>query len=389
VSAGTIDPALLLTEEDQMLREMLARYVADNYDIDRRRRAVEDGVHWRPDVWRELAELGVLGAGLPEALGGFGGGAVAHMLIMEQLGAALALEPYLDTAVIGGGVLAYASEEVSSDLAAGVMAGDVRFALAQTEPRSRYNLAAVETRATSHADGYVLNGYKAAAKGAAHATHLIVTARTSGDSRDSDGISIFVVPIDAPGIDRQDYALVDGHAASDIRFDNVVVQQTGAVGQIGKGLPILEAVVDAAIAATCAEAVGVLRRLLDDTVDYTKQRRQFGRALSEFQALRHRMVDMFIKVEEAASMTHMATLALSWQVPERRRAIAAAKVCVGRACQFVGQNAVQLHGAIGTTEELGVSHYFKRALLIENQFGSVDHHLAQFIEMTHANQEVG
>lgn len=379
---------VVLTDENSMLRDMITRYLSENYDLETRRKAVATGARWRPEVWGELAELGLLGAGLPEPLGGFGGGAVAHMVVMEQVGANLALEPYLETAVIGGGFLCHADAVLAATLSEGVIGGEVRFAFAQAEPRSRYNLAAIETRARRQGDGFVLNGYKAVVTGARHATHLIVTARTAGDVRDREGVSIFVLPLETPGVVRRDFALVDGHAASDISFEGAFVPASALIGPVGQGLPIVEEVVDQAIAATCSEAVGVLRRMLDDTVAYTKQRKQFGAALSEFQTLRHRMVDMFIKVEEAVSMTEMATFALSWNPADRGRAISAAKVCIGRACQFVGQNAVQLHGAIGTTEELAVSHYFKRAVLIENLFGSVDHHIARFAELSAAESMI-
>jgi alkylation response protein AidB-like acyl-CoA dehydrogenase len=370
--------SIVLTEEQTMLRDMVSRFFAENYDFDTRRKIVNGGGAWRPEIWQAIAELGLLGAGLPEELGGLGGGAVEHMLIMEQIGAALALEPYLATAVIGGSILKHVPIDRAGELATGIVAGNFRLALAQAEPQARYNLAAVETRAESAGRGYVLNGFKSVIAGAAHATHFVVSARTGGASRDREGICLFLVPADATGIGRRDYALVDGHGASDVTFTGVEVPATALIGEPGKGLALIEEATDAAIAAICAEAIGVMRRLLADTVTYAKERKQFGRTLGEFQVLQHRMVDMLIEVEEATSMTHLATLAQAWPADERAQAVSAAKVRVGKACRFVGQNAVQLHGAIGTTDELALSHYFGRAAILENMFGSVDHHLARF-----------
>lgn len=376
--------SIILTEEQSMFREMVAKYLADNCSLETRQKTIASGSVWRPEVWRDFAELGILGAGFPEELGGFGGGTIEHMIVMEQLGGALALEPYLETAVIGGGFLMHADKALASELCNGISSGDARIAFAYAEPRGRYNLAAIETKARSQGGDFILDGHKAVVIGASCATHLIVTARTSGYDRDQEGISVFLAPIDLPGLRRRDYSMVDGHGASDVYFDQVRVPQAALIGPLDQGFPIVQQVVDSAIAAICAEAVGVMRRLLDDTVAYTKQRKQFGQPIANFQVLKHRMVDMLINVEEAISMTHMATLALAKSGAERSRAVSAAKVHVGKACRFVGQNAVQLHGAIGTTDELAVSHYFKRATVLENMFGSVDHHLTRFASIMSA-----
>lgn len=380
--------SIVLNPEQTMLRDLVSRYFTKNYDFDTRRAMVLGGGQWRPEIWKELAELGLLGAAVPEALGGLGGGAVEHMIVMEQVGAHLALEPYIETTVIGSKLLDFLQKDVAALIGSGIIAGEVRLAFAQSEPRGRYNLSVVETKAAHVSNHYLINGFKSVVVSAAHATHLIVAARTGGGARDSDGISLFLVDSAATGISRRDFLLIDGHSASDVSFENVRVEASARIGAEGSALPILEELYDAAITASCAEAVGVLQRLLDDTVAYSKERKQFGQSIGSLQVLKHRMVDMFIEVQEAISMTHLATIAQEWPAAERSLAVAAAKVRVGNACRFVSQNAVQLHGGIGTAEELAVSHYFKRATILENLFGSVDHHLMRFASMSSTKRKM-
>ena len=223
----------------------------------------------------------------------------------------------------------------------------------------------------------MLNGMKAVVIGAPYATHLIVTARTSGGQRDATGISVFIVPKDAAGVTARDYPTVDGFRASEVYLENVKVGAEALVGPEGQAMPLIEKVMDEALAATCAEACGVLSRLHEGTLEYTKQRKQFGQPISSFQVLQHRMVDMFIQVEQSISMTYMATIKLGVE-GERSKSASAAKVQIGKACRFVGQNAIQLHGGMGMTDEMAIGHYFKRATMIESAFGSTDHHLARY-----------
>jgi pimeloyl-CoA dehydrogenase small subunit len=366
------------TEEQSMLRDTVAAYLGDHYDFDKRRAVVAKEPGWRPEVWKAFAEeLGILGAPFSEELGGLGGGPIENMVVMEEFGKALVVEPYLGTVVIGGGFLKHSGYAGAADLIGGIIEGKAIFAFASAEPQSRYNLAAVATTAKKDGAGWVLNGHKAVVVGAPFATHLIVTARTAGGERDAQGISVFLVEKGAKGVTTRDYPTVDGNRASEVYFENVSLGADALIGPADNGLPLVEKVVDEAIAATCAEACGVLRKLHEGTLEYTKQRKQFGVPISSFQVLQHRMVDMFIQVEQSISMTYMANIKVGDDA-ERAKAASAAKVQIGKACKFVGQNAIQLHGGMGMTDEMAIGHYFKRATMIEGVFGSVDHHLARY-----------
>ena len=366
------------TEEQSMLRDTVASYLADHYDFDKRRAVAGNEPGWRPEIWKAFAEeLGILGAPFSEELGGLGGGPIENMIVMEEFGKALVIEPYLGTVVIGGGFLKHSGHAGASDLIGGIIEGKTTFAFAQAEPQSRYNLASVATTAKKDGSGYLLNGHKAVVIGAPFASHLIVTARTAGAERDAKGVSVFLVETAAKGVSTRDYPTVDGFRASEVYLENVAVGADALIGTVDNGLPLVERVVDEAIAATCAEACGVLRRLHEGTLEYTKQRKQFGVPISSFQVLQHRMVDMFIQLEQSISMTYMANIKVTDEA-ERAKAVSAAKVQIGKACKFVGQNAIQLHGGMGMTDEMAIGHYFKRATMIESAFGSVDHHLARY-----------
>jgi alkylation response protein AidB-like acyl-CoA dehydrogenase len=367
------------TEEQGMLRDTLASYLAETYGFERRQAIVGRAPGWSPATWQAFAEeLGILGAAFPDALGGLGGGPVDNMIIMEALGGALSVEPYLGTAVIGGGFIKHSGHADAADLVGQIIAGQAIFAFAHAEPQGRYDWANLKTTATRRGAGWTLNGRKAVVVGAPWASHLIVTARTGGGQRDREGVSVFLVDPAAPGVTLNEFATIDGARAADIVFEDVALGAEALMGPQDHALPLIEKVIDEAIVATCAEACGVLRRLHDDTVEYTKQRRQFGAPIASFQVLQHRMVDMYIHLEQANSITYMATHKLGAADAERARCAAAAKVQVGKACRFVGKNAIQLHGGMGTTDELAVGHYFKRATLIESAFGSTDHHLARY-----------
>jgi hypothetical protein len=366
------------TEEQSMLRDTVASYLADHYSFDQRRAMLGQEPGWSPQTWKAFAEeLGILGAPFSEELGGLGGGPVENMIVMEEFGKALVVEPYLSTVVIGGGFLKHSDHPNAEALIGQIIAGEAIFAFAYAEPQGRYNLADLKTTAKKDGGSWVLNGHKAVVIGAPYATHLIVTARTGGGQRDAQGVSVFIVEKSAPGVTTRDYATVDGFRASEVILENVKVGADALVGPEGQALPLVEKVVDEAIAATCAEACGVLAKLHQGTLDYTRQRKQFGQPISSFQVLQHRMVDMFIQVEQSVSMTYMATIKLSDE-RERTKAVAAAKVQIGKACKFVGQNAIQLHGGMGMTDEMAIGHYFKRATMIESAFGSTDHHLARY-----------
>jgi alkylation response protein AidB-like acyl-CoA dehydrogenase len=367
------------TEEQTLLRDSLAAYLADHYAFEQRRTAIRDEPGWRPEVWRAFAEdLGILGAAFPEELGGLGGGPTETLVIMEELGKALVVEPYLATVVIAGGFLRRADTPVAADLIGRIISGQATFAFAFAEPQGRYAWNDLATTARKDGASYVLNGKKAVVVGAPWASHLVVTARTGGARRDLSGVSVFVVDAKAPGVVMQAYPTVDGARAAEVSFENVRVPAEALIGPEGQALPLVEQVIDEATAALCAEACGVLRRLHEGTVEYAKQRKQFGQPISQFQVLQHRMVDMFIAFEQSVSMTYMAHIRLGDAPEARAKAISAAKVQIGRACRFVGQNAIQLHGGMGMTDEMAIGHYFKRATVLESQFGSTDHHLARY-----------
>jgi hypothetical protein len=368
------------TEEQSMLRDTVASYLQDKYDFETRRKIVASDAGWRPDYWKAFAEeLGILGAPFSEELGGLGGGATENMVVMEEFGKALVIEPYLGTVVIGGGFLKHSGYAGAADLIGKIISGEVITAFAYAEPQGRYTWSDLKTTAKKDGSGWTLNGHKAVVIGAPWATHLVVTARTGGGQRDTGGVSVFLVDKNAKGVVTRNYPTVDGQRASEVFFENVSLGADALIGADGAGLPLVEKVIDEATVAACAEAVGVLRKLHEGTLDYTKQRKQFGQPIATFQVLQHRMVDMFIQVEQSVSMAYMATIKVDdGSADERAKATSAAKVQIGRACRFVGQNAIQLHGGMGMTDEMAIGHYFKRATIIEGLFGSVDHHLRRY-----------
>jgi hypothetical protein len=365
------------TEEQSMLRDTVASFLQDKYDFDTRRKIVSSDSGWRADYWKAFAEeLGILGAPFSEELGGLGGGAVDNMIVMEEFGKALVIEPYLGTVVIGGGFLKHSGYASAASVIEGIIGGTTTIAFAYGEPQARYTWRDLKTTAKKDGAGWVLNGHKAVVIGAPFATHLIVTARTGGAQRDAGGVGVFLVDKSLSGIVTRDYPTVDGNRASEVYFENVSVPADALIAE--DGLALVDKVIDEATAAVGAEAVGVLRKLHEGTLDYAKQRKQFGTAIANFQVLQHRMVDMFIEVEQSVSMTYMATIKLDEDAAERAKAVSAMKVRIGRACKFVGQNAIQIHGGMGMTDELAIGHYFKRATMIEGLFGSVDHHLKRY-----------
>lgn len=367
------------TDEQQMLRDNLAAYLRDHYAFETRRGASLSDDGWRPDFWRAMAtDLGILGAALPESVGGLDGTAVDQMIIMEELGRALVLEPYLESVVVAGALLNAAGGAAAGELLRAIVRGEAVATLAWSEPAARHAFQTVRTRAVRDGAGWRLTGAKAVVAAAPWATSLLVTARTGGRDGDSEGISLFLIDRDAPGLDMRAYPTIDGRRAADLTLDDVAVGAEALIGREGGALPLIEEAGDRGIAAITAETVGVTRFMLDATVEYTRQRRQFGQAIASFQALQHRMVDMFMQVEMANSAMYLATLKLDQEPVERALAASAAKVTAANACRFVGQNAIQLHGGMGMTDELAVTHYFRRATVIEHDYGSADYHLARF-----------
>ncbi len=369
------------TEEQTLLRNTVQSLLSDKYDFDTRRKVAKSADGWRPEIWAQFAELGLLAAPFSEEMGGLGGGAIETMIVMEEFGRHLVIEPYLETVVIAGGFLREGGSAAQQEAhIPGIVGGETVWAFAYAEPQGRYNLADLTTTAKKDGSGYVINGYKAVVLGAPWAQKLIVTARTSGGQRDRDGVSVFIVDKSAAGVSTRDYPTVDGRRASEITFENVKVDADALIGAEGKGLPLVEKITDQAIAALSAEAIGCMKELNTATVEYCKTRKQFGVPIGKFQVLQHRMVDMFMAYEQSVSMTYMVNLKLDEGDAERTKAAAGAKVQIGKAGRFVGQQAVQLHGGMGMTDELNVGHYFKRLTMIDTQFGNIDYQLKRYSE---------
>ena len=363
-----------LSDDQRLLKDSVDRLIADKYAFEARKKIMAEPGGWSREMWAQFAELGLLGLPFAEAHGGFGGGPVETMLVMEAFGRGLVLEPFLATVILGGGLIqAAGSAEQQKALLPQIAQGKKVIAFAQVERSSRYNLADVQTSAKKDGSGWVLNGEKSVVIAGDSADTLIVTARTAGGRFDRAGIGLFLVDAKAAGVSIQGYPTQDGTHAAEIRFDNV--RAADVLGDPAGGLAAAEAVMDQAIAAICAEAVGLMHEMHVTTVDYMKTRKQFGRAISEFQVLQHRSVDMFVSLEQARSMAMFATFSASEaNAAVRSRAVSAAKVQIGKSGKHVGQEAVQLHGGIAMTMEYKVGHYFKRMTILEQLFGDTDTH---------------
>jgi alkylation response protein AidB-like acyl-CoA dehydrogenase len=370
-----------LTEEQELLRDGLTKFLAVRYDLGKSRAAAKTGIGWQPEIWRGFAtELGILAATLPEDVGGIGGSSIELMIITEALGHALVIEPYIDTVVVSGGLLRRAGGPTVSLLEA-IIAGDALVALAAAEPASADRWQDVSTRAQRDGDGWVLNGCKMMAVGAPLATQLLITARTP----DVDGISLFLTDVDAAGIEMHPYRTIDDRRAADITFNDVRLGSSALLGEPGQAWPSLSRARDEGAAAICSEAVGCMRKVLADTVEYCKQRQQFGQPIGRFQVLQHRMVDMYMELEQSVAAVYLAILKLDADEATRARAVSVAKATIGRAARFIGQQSVQLHGGMGMTEELAIGHYFKRLTAIQYEFGTTDQHIARYAELTKAS----
>jgi pimeloyl-CoA dehydrogenase small subunit len=366
-----------LSEEQRLLKDSIDRLLADRYDFEARRRysGTEEG--FSRELWAQYAELGLLALPFAEEHGGFGGGPVETMMVMEALGRALALEPYLATIVLGGGLIRRgASDEQKASLIPGIAAGERLLAFAHTERRSRYDLHDVATTARRDGAAFVLDGEKSVVLHGDSADGILVTARVAGGRRDRGGIGLFLVDARDPGVSRRGYPTQDGQRAAEVSLSDVRVGPDGVIGDPEGALPLVERVVDEAMAALAAEAVGCMAEMHALTVEYLKTRKQFGTTIGSFQVLQHKAVDMFVALEQARSMAMFGTMmADSDDETERRRAAAATKVQIGRSGRIVGQNAIQLHGGVGMTMEFKVGHYFKRATMIDQTYGDADHHL--------------
>ena len=364
-----------LTEEQRLLKDSVDRLIADQYAFEQRKKYMAEPAGWSQVIWSQYAEIGLLGLPFEEKLGGFGGGAVETMIVMEAFGRGLVLEPYFATVILGGGLLRRAGNDaLRAALVPQIIAGKLKLAFAHIERQSRYDIADVGTSAHKDGDCYVLDGAKSVVLHGDCADKLLVTARTSGGRRDRNGVGLFLVDADAAGVAHRGYPTQDGLRAAEVTLSNVRI---GADAVLGTDvLPAVEHVVDEAIAALCAEAVGCMQAMHETTLEYLKTRQQFGRPIGSFQVLQHRSVDMLVALEQARSMAMFSAVMAGEDDPtERRRAIAAAKVQIGRSGRHVGQEAIQLHGGIGMTMEYKVGHYFKRMTMIDMLFGDADAHL--------------
>lgn len=370
---------LSLSEEQRLLGDAAGRFIAGRYTLEARRAILQSREGFSRDVWREFADLGWLGLSIPEEFGGLGTGAVETGIVMEALGRALVVEPYLGTAVIAANLITeLGSQEQKSELLPAIAEGKSLYAFAHAEPQARFALNDVATMAAQTGDGWQLSGAKEVALGAPWADQLLVTARIAGNQRDDAGIGVFLVSAKSEGLSAASFQTLDGARASNVAFDSAPAM---LLGRNENALPAIEKVVDRAIAAMMSEAVGCMQVLLDTTIGYTRQRIQFGKPLADNQVLRHRMAAMAVKLEEARASALNATLNVDADAVTRARAASSAKVKVGRNGRFIAEQAVQLHGGMGVTEELNVGIYFKRLMAIDVIFGSPEFHLQRHTQL--------
>jgi alkylation response protein AidB-like acyl-CoA dehydrogenase len=367
------------TEEQELLRSSVQRLLRDQYDFDARRKIVASEEGFSRKHWQGFAQLGLFAAPFSEDVGGLGGGPLSTMIIMQEFGRHLVVEPFVETVILAGGLIENAGSSAQREAhLPQIMAGESIWALAWAEGRSRYDLSNVSTTARRQADSYILSGTKAAVIAAPWADKLIVSARTSGEPRDRSGVSLFVVDRHWANFHLQGFKTIDGRRAAEVTMMNVQVPASQLLGTEGEGVAALEACRDRAIGALCAEAVGAMAELNSATLEYSKTRKQFGSTIGSFQVLQHRMVDMFIAHQEALSLMQHLSLSLSAGDVGISRLASGAKSKIGYAGRFIADQAVQLHGGMGMTEELKISHTFRRLTMIAQAFGDVDHHLERF-----------
>ncbi|MGZ5031954.1 MAG: acyl-CoA dehydrogenase family protein [Usitatibacter sp.] len=369
------------SEEQQLLADTVKRFVANDYSFEARRKIVASPSGVSETVWKSLADIGLLGLPFSSDHGGFGGGAVDLMSVMEAMGEGLVVEPYLSTVGLGAQFVARGGSAAQrNEIIPAVVEGRMKMAFAQTEEGARYNLAHVATRAKKAGGGFVIDGEKRVVLHAPCADRLVVSARTSGGVSDPAGVSLFLVDAKAPGVAMKSYRTLDEMRAADISFAGVTVPADAMIAPEGRAHELIEAVTDYAIALLCAEAVGALRYANEATLAYLKERKQFGVPIGSFQALQHRMVDMVISYEQAKSMASLACARVDSEKDsaERKRMISAAKIKIADSCRHVSQESIQLHGGMGMSDELKVSHTFRRLTMIAQQFGDADHHLERF-----------
>jgi alkylation response protein AidB-like acyl-CoA dehydrogenase len=374
------------SDEQRQLHDVVERYLSEQYGFERYQAIKRSAAGWDASVWRGLADLGVLAITVPAAQGGLGFGPLETLAMMGDCGRSLLLEPVLSSAVIATAVLrAFADAAPAGELLAAMGTGEKIAVLAHFESDARFESRWVTTRAQRIGDRYRLDGHKGVVMHAGAADTLLVSARTSGEAGDAEGVSLFLVPRSGKGVVLDAYPTMDGQRAADVYLQGVNLPAAGRLGPEGKALCAVEAALDLGLAALCAEAVGVMQALVDATVEYVRQRQQFGQPIGRFQALQHRIADMVIHLEQARSMSYLAALRCTDEnVGERRRALSAAKAVIGQAGRFIGQQSVQLHGGMGMTDELRVSHWFRRLTAAQLMFGDSDTHVQRYAALTRA-----
>ena len=373
---------ILLNETQALLKDSAEKFIERDYSFDVRRLVSSSEEGFSRVIWNKFAELGWIGLSMPEEFGGWGGNLVDLSVLFEEIGRGLIVEPFLSTSVLGGSLINYnGSESQKKSIIPDLINGKLLLAFAFTERHSRYNLADIETTASNTGEGYIINGSKSIVIHGSTADKLIVSARISGESRDEQGISLFIVDANAEGIKRRSYQMVDGLSGAEIILDNVLIPHENIIGEAGLAYPIIEKVIDEACIAICAESVGLMSELVRATVDYLKTREQFGTKIGSFQVLQHRAVDMFNSLELSRALVYRSAETISNvdDTKNRARAASAAKVQVGRSGKLIGQQAIQLHVGMGMTDELSVSHYFKRLTMLGTLFGDTDYHLKRFV----------
>ncbi len=370
------------SEEQLMLRDSVRKFIEQDYSFESRKKIINSPEGTSRENWALFADLGWLTIPFRKEDGGYGGSAIDTAIMMEEFGKGLVIEPYLSGILLAGALLSrLGTEDQKAQLIEPVMSGELRLALAYNEPQARYDLADVMTSACRNGDGFVVKGHKSVVLHGDSADKLIVVARTAGEQRDEEGISLLLVDHDQAGVRQKAYATVDGHRAAELTLSNVHVSNDGLLGEEGEAFPHLCQAIDRATLAACSEAVGAMESVLWKTVAYTQQRKQFGIPIASFQALRHRMAEMYIECEQARSIVLMANLAMDADPENSAKAVSAAKIRVGKAARRVGEEAVQIHGAIGVTDEFDIGHYLKRLTTIQYLFGSTEYHRQRYVRL--------
>ena len=369
-------------EEQTLIQGQVAQFIQRDYEWENRQNLISSELGFSEKNWKIFAELGWLGISLSEESGGFNGTALESMIIMEEFGKGLVVEPFLETIILCSGLIdSCGTDEQKGEILGQVVAGNMHLALGFTEPQSRFNLADVTTEAKLKDGNYVVNGFKSVVMNGPNANKFIISTRTSGKQTDKDGISLLIVDANQDGVSLRNYPTVDDRRASELTLENVIVPASCLLGSENQGFKLLEDAIDNATLGICAEAVGAMEVLYKTTVEYTKTREQFGQPIGKFQVLQHRMVDMFMEYEQSKSLLYMATIKNVEGSQDAKKSISGLKYQVGKAAKFIGQQAVQLHGGMGVTDELNVGHFFKRLTTIISILGNTDYHLKRYSQL--------